>query len=213
LNVFDPHTDARRRMVDEQIAARGVHDERVLEAMRTVPRHLFVPPDLVPKAYDDTPLPIGYDQTISQPYIVALMTALARPRATDRVLEVGTGCGYQAAVLAQLARHVYTMELVQPLAADSSRRLASLGYTNVTVREGDAHAGWPSEAPFDIVVVTAAPEAIPQSLVDQLRPAGRLVLPVGETHRQVLQVVEKDEDGRVHTRNAAEVRFVPMVKM
>jgi protein-L-isoaspartate(D-aspartate) O-methyltransferase len=208
----DAWTAARGRMVDEQIAARGVRDPRVLDAMRTVPRHLFVPPDQVDDAYLDSPLPIGHGQTISQPYIVALMTELARPQPTDRVLDVGTGCGYQAAVLARLVRHVYTVEIVAPLAADAGRRLAALGYANVTAREGDGYAGWPSEAPFDSIVVAAAPETVPRALVDQLRPGGRLVIPVGNLHDQVLQIIEKDADGRTHTRDVAPVRFVPLVK-
>jgi protein-L-isoaspartate(D-aspartate) O-methyltransferase len=199
-------------MVSEQIDGRDVHDAAVLLAMREVPRHLFVPVDQVRDAYEDTPLPIGHGQTISQPYIVALMTQLARPHAGDRALEVGTGCGYQAAVLSRLVQHVYTVEIVEDLARDASARLARLGYGNVTVRAGDGYAGWPEEAPFDIILVTAAPERVPQALVDQLKVGGRLVIPVGGLLSQQLELLEKDAAGRLHTKVVAPVRFVPMVK-
>jgi protein-L-isoaspartate(D-aspartate) O-methyltransferase len=208
----DPHTTARLRMVEEQIVARHVRDAAVLHAMRTVPRHLFVPADQVPDAYEDTPLSIGHGQTISQPYIVALMTELARPRTSDRALEIGTGCGYQAAVLSRLVRHVFTIEIVDELGSDARRRLERLGYSNITPRIGDGYEGWPSEAPFDIILVTAAPEQVPGALVEQLAPGGRLVVPVGEKSSQTLQLIEKDAQGRVHHRDVAPVRFVPMVK-
>jgi protein-L-isoaspartate(D-aspartate) O-methyltransferase len=199
-------------MVSEQIDGRDVHDAAVLRAMREVPRHVFVPVDQVRDAYEDTPLPIGHGQTISQPYIVALMTALARPRAGDRALEVGTGCGYQAAVLSRLVQHVYTVEIVDDLARDASARLARLGYRNVTTRAGDGYAGWPEEAPFDIILVTAAPERVPQALIDQLKVGGRLVIPVGGLLSQQLELLEKDAAGQLHTKVVAPVRFVPMVK-
>jgi protein-L-isoaspartate(D-aspartate) O-methyltransferase len=208
----DRQAAARRRMVDEQIAARGVGDVAVLDVMRTVPRHLFVPVDVVDDAYEDTPLPIGHGQTISQPYIVALMTELARPRPTDRVLEIGTGCGYQAAVISRLVKQVFTIEIVEPLASAARDRLAQLGYANVTSRVGDGYQGWAAEAPFDIILVTAAPETVPRALVDQLRPGGRMVIPVGGLLNQNLELIEKDESGRTRTRVVAPVRFVPMIK-
>ncbi|MDZ7372514.1 MAG: protein-L-isoaspartate(D-aspartate) O-methyltransferase [candidate division KSB1 bacterium] len=205
----DPYTVLRRRMVDEQIAARGVRDPRVLEAMLTVPRHEFVPSNLRDSAYDDTPLPIGYGQTISQPYIVALMTECLQLKGGEKVLEVGTGSGYQAAILAQIAGEVYSIEIVKPLAEEAAERLARLGYKNVHIRHGDGYFGWPEEAPFDGIIVTAAPEEVPQPLIDQLKPGGRLVIPVGEWS-QDLVVVSKDEQGRVRRKSVIPVRFVPM---
>lgn len=203
----------RQRMVTEQIAAREVRDARVLQAMRDVPRHLFVPPDLQRQAYQDRPLPIGYDQTISQPYIVGLMTELARPSPADRALEVGTGSGYQAAVLSRLVSHVYTIEIVKPLARSAEQRLKTLGYANVTVRAGDGYAGWPDVAPFDIIMVTAAPDQVPAPLLTQLKPGGRLVIPVGPVSAvQELQLIEKDNAGRTRTTRVAPVRFVPLVR-
>lgn len=201
---------ARDRMVADQIAARDVHDARVLAVMREVPRHLFVPPAAQLQAYEDRPLPIGHDQTISQPYIVALMTALARPRQGDRALEIGTGSGYQAAVLSRLVSHVYTIEIVAPLARSAERRLKDLGYPNVTVHAGDGYAGWPDRAPFDIIVVTAAPDHVPAPLLAQLKPGGRMVVPVGARFAvQELQLIEKDDMGRTRTTRVAPVRFVP----
>jgi protein-L-isoaspartate(D-aspartate) O-methyltransferase len=209
----DPYQAARDRMVSHQIAARGVGDASVLDAMRRVPRHLFVPAALRDAAYDDTPLPIGHGQTISQPYIVALMTELVRPRRQDRALEVGTGSGYQAAVLAGLVKEVWTIEIVGALAAEAEARLRQLGLANVTVRAGDGHGGWPERAPFDIVMVTAAPEQVPPALVEQLAPGGRLVIPVGPRGgEQVLRLIEKDGAGRVSSRDVAPVRFVPLLR-
>jgi protein-L-isoaspartate(D-aspartate) O-methyltransferase len=206
----DAFSAARARMVDEQIVARGVRDPRVLASMREVPRHLFVPPDQQPLAYDDQPRPIGYDQTISQPYIVALMTELLRPQPGDRALEVGTGSGYQAAVLSRLAAHVYTIEIVEPLGREAEKRLKNLGYANVSVRVGDGYAGWPDAAPFDLIVVTAAPDHIPAPLLAQLKAGGRLVIPVGPTWSvQQLQLIERDANGRDRTTTVATVRFVP----
>ena len=203
----------REHMVAEQIAARDVRDPRVLAAMRAVPRHLFVPPDAQRQAYLDRPLPIGYGQTISQPYIVALMTALARPGAGDRVLEVGTGSGYQAAVLSQLVAHVYSVEIVDPIARAADERLKTLGYANVTVRTGDGYAGWPDHSPFDIIIVTAAPDHVPEPLLAQLKPGGRLVIPVGPVSAvQQLQLIEKDDTGRMTTTRVAPVQFVPLVR-
>jgi len=209
----DPLTRARLAMVAGQIAARGVKDPRVLDAMRAVPRHEFVPATLREDAYGDSPLPIGHGQTISQPYIVALMTELARPSPSDRVLEVGTGSGYQAAVLSQLVARVFSIELVDPLAQSAASTLRRLGYGNVTVRSGDGYLGWPDEAPFDIIIVTAAPEEVPAALLAQLKPGGRLIVPVGRVYDvQDLQLIEKDATGRVSTRSVIPVRFVPMVK-
>ncbi len=200
-------------MVARQIANRGVKDDRVLAAMREIPRHLFVPDSERADAYEDTPLSIGHDQTISQPYIVALMTELARPKGTDRALEVGTGSGYQAAVLSRVVAHVYSIELVEPLARTARERLESLGYRNVTVRQGDGYGGWPEHAPFDVILVTAAPDHVPSTLVGQLKAGGRLVIPVGQSLGvQDLLLIEKGETGRVTSRSVIPVRFVPMRK-
>ena len=170
-------------------------------------------PELQRQAYTDRPLPIGYDQTISQPYIVALMTELARPRAGDRVLEVGTGSGYQAAVLSRLVSHVYTVEIVEPIARAAEERLKKLGYLNVTVRTGDGYAGWPDLSPFDIIIVTAAPDHVPAPLLSQLASGGRLVIPVGPVSAvQELQLIEKDDAGGTRTTRVAPVQFVPLVR-
>jgi protein-L-isoaspartate(D-aspartate) O-methyltransferase len=202
--------EARARMVEDQIVARGVADPQVLAAMRDVPRHEFVPPAVAREAYIDSPLPIGHGQTISQPYIVALMTELARPKPTDKALEVGTGSGYQAAVLSRLVARVYTIEIVEALAAEAAPRLAA--YRNVVTRVGDGHAGWPEEAPFDVILVTAAPETIPPALLSQLAPGGRLVIPVGPISAiQELRLVERDQAGQLSERLIASVRFVPLV--
>jgi protein-L-isoaspartate(D-aspartate) O-methyltransferase len=202
-------TDKRLKMVDIQIRQRGVGDKRVLRAMETVERHRFVPPAAVDYAYRDTPLSIGHGQTISQPYIVALMTEVLQLRPEDRVLEIGTGSGYQAAVLAELVAEVYSIEIVPDLGHEAADRLARLGYDNVTVMVGDGYKGWPEHAPFDAVIVTAAPPKIPQALVDQLADGGRMVVPVG-THYQELIVIEKN-DGKIEKRSVAAVRFVPMI--
>jgi protein-L-isoaspartate(D-aspartate) O-methyltransferase len=207
----DPAGD-RARMVETQIRARGITDPRVLDAMQRVPRHRFVPPDLHSRAYDDTPLPIGDGQTISQPYIVAYMTEALELEADDRVLEIGTGSGYQAAVLAGIVKDVYTIEIVPSLAARARDLLAELGYTNIHARQGDGYAGWPDAAPFDKIIVTAAPPDIPQALVDQLAVGGRMVVPVGEELGiQMMTILEKTPDGVV-TRETIPVRFVPMIK-
>lgn len=205
------YADERERMVSRQIAARGIDDRRVLDAMRKVPRHRFVPVAERKHAYMDGPLPIGQGQTISQPYIVALMTQLARPRPGDRALEVGTGSGYQAAVLAEVVSHVYTVELEESLAQSASALLRDLQYKNITVRTGDGYAGWPQHAPFDIILVTAAPDHVPQPLIDQLKAGGRMVVPVGPTFAsQELLLIEKDGEGRVASRTISAVRFVPL---
>ena len=199
----------RARMVETQIVSRGVRDPRVLQAMREVPRHLFVDAAERDRAYDDTPLPIPGNQTISQPYIVALMTELLDLAPGERVLEIGTGSGYQSAVLSRLAKEVYSIEILPELARRASERLKQLGYANVTVKEGDGYGGWPERAPFDGVIVTAAPERIPQPLLDQLAPGGRRVIPVGGFFQE-LKLFEKDANGRVSERAILPVRFVPM---
>lgn len=201
--------EARRQMVERQLAARDVTDKRVLEAMGQVPRHRFVPQDLRSQAYADGPLPIGHDQTISQPYIVGLMTQLAQPEKTEVALDVGTGSGYQAAVLSLLCKEVYSIEIVEPLAETAQERLNTLGYENVTVKHGNGYRGWPEKSPFDVIIVAAAPAEIPQPLIDQLKPGGRLVIPVGKLF-QNLMVVEKSLDGSLSQRKVAPVAFVPM---
>ena len=199
----------REEMVTTQIAARGVRDANVLSALRTVPRHLFVPADLGAEAYADHPLPIGEGQTISQPYIVGLMTELLEVKAGDKVLEVGTGSGYQAAVLAAMGCVVYTVEIRQSLAHEAEKRLASLGVKHVHVRAGDGYAGWPEAAPFAGVIVTAAPEHVPQPLLDQLKDGGRMVIPVGSFYQQ-LKVITRRGANDFPTRDVIPVRFVPM---
>jgi len=203
----------RRRAMVDLIARRDVRDATTLAAMRAVPRHQFVPPKYRGDAYGDFPLPIGYGQTISQPYIVAYMTEVLRPRAGMKVLEVGTGSGYQAAVLAAAGCEVYTVEIFEPLATAARDRLARLGYRGVTVRHGDGHFGWPEQAPFDAVIVTAAAGYIPPALVEQLKPGGRMIIPVGTVHGvQFLILVEKDARGEVTTRTLIPVQFVPMLQ-
>jgi protein-L-isoaspartate(D-aspartate) O-methyltransferase len=206
----DPYRRARLAMV-ELIEARGVRDSATLAAMRLVPRHEFVPAPYRDQAYRDHPLPIGYDQTISQPYIVALMTDLARTEPGDRVLEVGTGSGYQAAVMAHLANSVYTIEIIEPLGKQATERLRRLGYANVQVRVGDGYHGWPEHAPYDAILVTAAAGHITPPLVRQLKPGGRMVIPVGAAFMvQQLMLVEKKADGAISTRQIMPVRFVPL---
>lgn len=197
-------------MVALQLRERDIRDPRVLEAMGRVRRHEFVPAGLEPMAYDDDPLPIGRGQTISQPYMVALMTQAAAPALTDRVLDVGTGSGYQAAVLAELAGEVYSIEIVEHLARESRERLARLGYWNVTVRWGDGWKGWPEHAPFQAIILAAAPREVPPALLEQLAPGGRLVLPVGDGLEQQLLLITKRPDGSFDRRQVAPVRFVPM---
>jgi protein-L-isoaspartate(D-aspartate) O-methyltransferase len=204
------HADARRNMVDVQIRRRGIQNGAVLAAMERVPRHLFVPPDARHLAYSDSPLAIGEGQTISQPYIVAYMTAALEVSREDTVLEIGTGSGYQAAVLAELARLVHTIEIVPALADQARRALAEAGYTNIDVRTGDGYRGWPERAPFSRIIVTAAPPQIPPALVEQLAVGGRMVLPVG-TGDQEIVIVTKTADGVATTRTIP-VRFVPMVE-
>ena len=208
----DRWESARSRMVGEQIRGRGVRDERVLDAMGRVPRHEFVPPSSVAGAYEDTPLQIVDGQTISQPYIVGLMTEMLRIGGEDRVLEVGTGSGYQTAVLAELAGTTFTVEIREELARGARLTLEDLGYTNIDFRIGDGHAGWPEAAPFDCIVVTAGAGSIPPKLVEQLRAGGRIVIPVGDTVRgQILQLVTKQSDEGIDIEDTVPVRFVPMI--
>ncbi|HJT81114.1 MAG TPA: protein-L-isoaspartate(D-aspartate) O-methyltransferase [Chthoniobacterales bacterium] len=199
----------REQMVKEQIAARGVKDEKVLGALRNVPRHEFVPEKWRAAAYDDGPLPIGHDQTISQPYIVALMTEQLKPQPNHRILEIGTGSGYQAAVLSGLVADVYTIEIVEPLAKSAEATLQRLGYKNVHVKAGDGYKGWPEHAPFDSIIVTCAPDHVPQPLVDQLKEGGRMVIPVGPRLAQELYIVQK-QNGQMRQTALIDVRFVPM---
>lgn len=200
-------------MVRDQIEARGIKDEAVLRAMRTVSRHLFVPGTFSKQAYEDHPLPIGGGQTISQPYIVAYMTEMLKVSKEHRVIEIGTGSGYQAAVLSLLADRVYSIEIVRGLGEEARERLERLGYDNVEVRIGSGYLGWPEEAPFDRIMLTAAPDEIPQALIDQLKPNGRLIAPIGPVHGlQELVVLEKDAAGKTRRRAVLPVRFVPMVQ-
>jgi len=204
---------ARRDAMADLMAREGVRDSATLAAMRAVPRHEFVPADVRDLAYENTPLPIGYEQTISQPYVVAFMTEQVRPRPGLKVLEVGTGSGYQAAVLAEAGCDVYTIEIVEPLATRAAAVLARLQYDRVRVRHGDGYLGWPEEAPFDAVIVTAAAPEIPPALLEQLAPRGRLIMPVGPRDgMQWLVLVEKDARGGLGQRTLLPVRFVPLVE-
>jgi protein-L-isoaspartate(D-aspartate) O-methyltransferase len=197
-------------MVTEQLQARGISDQRVLAAMNKVPREEFVPPDSRAASYADGPLPIGQGQTISQPYIVAFMTEKLRPKPSDRILEVGTGSGYQAAVLAGLVADVYTIEIIEPLAKTAEATLQRLGYKNVHVKVGDGYKGWPDYAPFDAIIVTCAPDHVPKQLTDQLKDGGRMIIPVGNRFAQELYFLEK-KNGQLKESAVLPVRFVPMI--
>lgn len=206
------HSEEREKMVREQIQARGIKDDSVLRAMRGVARHCFVPCELRDEAYDDHAIPIGQGQTISQPYIVALMTELLRVKPSDRVLEIGTGSGYQAAVLSGLVNRVFTIEICPALAGEASARLKSLGYENIWVKRGDGYLGWNEHAPFDAIMVTAAPSEIPPPLLRQLKPGGRMCIPVGGRYEvQQLTLIEKKHDGSISKRAVLPVRFVPFL--
>lgn len=211
VELKDPFQKARMSMVREQLTGPGrdIRDARVIQAMETVPRHEFVPAAHRRYAYDDSPLPIGYGQTISQPYVVAFMTEKLQPKPADKVLEIGTGSGYQAAVLASLVEKVYSIEIVEPLARQAETNLQRLGYSNVKVKAGDGYQGWREFAPFDAVVVTCAPDHIPQPLIDQLKDGGRMIIPVGDLPYQELYLLEKTK-GEVKRRAVLPVRFVPM---
>jgi protein-L-isoaspartate(D-aspartate) O-methyltransferase len=213
LPADDPYAARRQNMVKFDIEERGVRDARVLAAMRSTPRHLFVPEDLRSMAHEDRPLPIGHGQTISQPYIVAYMTELLRTAPDLTVLEIGTGSGYQAAILGALAKEVYTIEIVPELAASAAGTLKRLGFKNIYVRQGDGYKGWPEKAPFDRILLTAAPSEVPPALLDQLKPGGRLVAPVGAgPFSQEIVVIDKMKDGSLKRRRDIPVIFVPMVK-
>jgi protein-L-isoaspartate(D-aspartate) O-methyltransferase len=213
LQQDDRFTAAREKMVTQQIISRGVADQPTLQAMRKVPRHLFVPKEYESEAYDDNPLPIGYGQTISQPYIVAYMTEVAKPNPSKTALEIGTGSGYQAAVLAQTVKSVYSIEIVPELAKESAERLKMLGYKNVTVKNGDGYKGWKEFSPFDIIIVTAAAEEIPQPLIDQLAENGRLVIPVGPPMavQELILLIKKN--GKIEKSRLTFVRFVPFKRL
>jgi protein-L-isoaspartate(D-aspartate) O-methyltransferase len=207
----DPFALARQQMVTEQLvrAGRDITNARVLVAMGKVPRHEFVPESMRARAYEDHPLPIGHEQTISQPFIVAFMTERLEPKPTDRVLEIGTGSGYQAAVLAELVAQVYTIEIVEDLAKRAAADLKRLGYTNLNVRAGDGYKGWAEAAPFDAIIVTCAPERVPQPLIDQLKDGGRIIIPVGPLWNQELVLLRK-RGGKLEQHAVLPVQFVPM---
>ena len=210
----DPNFDyLRKLMIKNQLQSRGIRDDAVLEVMRSVERHNFVPENYRDRAYSDGPLPIGHGQTISQPYIVAFMTEQLQVSSQHKVLEIGTGSGYQAAILGELAKHVFTIEIIPELAEGAKNILNHLSYKNITVRAGDGYKGWPNKAPFERIMVTAAPTEVPQELIDQLAPGGRMILPVGAQFLvQYLWVIEKDDQGTVTKEKILPVRFVPMVK-
>ena len=206
--VGDDYADLREKMVDEQIRKRGVKDKRVLEVMRKVPRHLFVDPDSMSDAYEDNAMPIQCDQTISQPYIVGLMTELLELKAASKVLEIGTGCGYQTAVLAEMVEEVYTVEILPELAESASRRFEEFGYRNIHRRYGNGYYGWEKYAPYDRIIVTAAPKKLPNRLIKQLAEGGLMILPIGDYHQDLVRI-HRTEHG-IESKNVSGVRFVPM---
>jgi len=212
LSIYDDkYEKVRQRMVREQVVARGINDQKVIHAMLSVPRHLFVPANYERMAYEDRPLPIGEGQTISQPYIVALMTETLDLNKKMKVLEIGTGSGYQAAILAKIVREVYTIEIIESLGEKAENLLSDLGYDNVHVKIGDGYKGWPAKAPFDAIIVTCAPTDIPQPLKEQLKEGGRMIIPVGGSIVQELALLEKKK-GKLEKKVVAPVRFVPMVR-
>ena len=206
----DSYTMQRKQMIEEQIIQRGVADPLVLKALEKVERHLFVPDSLRDEAYTDDPLPIGYGQTISQPYIVAFMTEAAQLDSDDKVLEVGTGSGYQAAILAEIVKELYSIEILEPLSESAGKKLKDLGYQNVFVKQGDGYQGWVEHAPFDAIIVTAAPAEMPEELVRQLKPGGRMVIPIGSFYQELYRIT-KTEKG-IQKEKLIPVRFVPMIK-
>ncbi len=210
MNEVDKYFKLRYEMVEHQLKGRDITDTRVLDTMLKVERHKFVPKEYVNEAYEDYPLPIGYGQTISQPYIVALMTQLLELKGDEKVLEIGTGSGYQAAILAELCKEVYTIEIIPELATRAEKLLKDLGYKNIHVKIGDGYLGWPEQAPFDRIIVTCAPDHIPQPLIDQLKDGGKMVIPVGEFFQELV-IVEK-KNGKIHKRSGIPVRFVPMIR-
>ncbi len=205
----DPFVSARNRMVQRHLVERGIKDKRVLEAFRTVPRHRFLPPDTSRQAYDDESIPIGEGQTITAPFDVAFMTEVLDPKPTDRIYEVGTGSGYQAAILSRLVKEVYSVEIHEPLGKRAAQVLRDLGYTNVKTRVGDGYAGWPEAAPFDAIIVTCAPRAVPPPLVEQLKEGGRLAIPLGDRFHQTVHLMVK-RDGKLIDRELRPTLFVPM---
>lgn len=209
--AFKERVKERRRLVSRYIQAEGIKEPNVIKAMVTIPRHAFVRKDELSRAYGDYPLPIGYGQTISQPYIVAYMTQALRLGDDDKVLEVGTGSGYQAAVCAEIAKVVYTIEIVKPLAQSAKKRLKELGYHNVITKAGDGYYGWEEHAPFDAIIVTAAAGFVPPPLIEQLKEGGRMIVPVGSPFgNQTLMLITKDQDGKIHSKRLLPVMFVPM---
>jgi protein-L-isoaspartate(D-aspartate) O-methyltransferase len=204
------YLDGQDQMVQEQIISRGIQDSRVIKAISEVPRELFVPNELKSSAYEDSPLPIGYKQTISQPFIVAFMTEAAQLDQTSRVLEIGTGCGYQAAILSKLCKEVYSIEVLKPLGEEAEMRLNKLGYKNIHLRIGDGYKGWTENSPFDAIIVTAAPEEVPQTLINQLKEGGRLIIPIGRFVQELIRITRIKD--KIKKENLMPVRFVPMVK-
>jgi protein-L-isoaspartate(D-aspartate) O-methyltransferase len=211
LPQTDKYKTLREEMVNNQIVKRGIRNPLTIRAMEKVPRHLFVPQEYMDRAYEDSPLPIGYEQTISQPFIVAYMTEIAKPLKWKKVLEIGTGSGYQAAVLAEIVNTVYTIEIIPELASQSTARLAKMGYKNIFTKQGDGYLGWNEHAPYDIIMVTAADDHIPQPLIDQLAENGKLVMPVGSPSSAQQIVVATKKNGRIEKKKLAMVRFVPLL--
>jgi protein-L-isoaspartate(D-aspartate) O-methyltransferase len=207
----DKYQAMRMEMVNDQIIDRGIRNSLTIKAMEKIPRHLFVPPEYVDRAYEDNPLPIGFEQTISQPFIVAYMTEIAKPEKWKKVLEIGTGSGYQAAVLAEIVDTVYTIEIIPELAKQATARLAKMGYKNIVTKLGDGYKGWKEHAPYDIIIVTAADDHIPQPLIDQLSENGRLIMPIGSPSSAQQLVLATKKNGKIEKRKLAMVRFVPLL--